>query len=145
VGEGELTMDSLLFDALNRFVEPAVRSGCGSPGFVPAGLVVLETKGRVSGRARRVPLMAASFGEVVVVSTVRGARSQWLANARKDPDVRYWLHGKPRHGRAFVVSADDAMPQIDQPVARKLAGGLDAAAMPGVAFAIIVPAGHAAG
>jgi F420H(2)-dependent quinone reductase len=35
-----------------------VRAGCGSPGLLPAGMVVLETTGAKSGLPRRVPLLA---------------------------------------------------------------------------------------
>jgi F420H(2)-dependent quinone reductase len=139
VGAGELTMESALFNALNSVIEPAVRAGCGSPGVVPAGIVVLETKGRVSGESRRVPLLAAAFGDTIVVSTVRGRRSQWMANARADGDVRYWLHGRERRGRAVVIAADDALPDLEQPVARKLSRALRAAAVSDVSFAMLVP------
>ena len=132
-------MEQLFFSALNSIVEPVVRGGCGSPGLVPAGIVVLETRGRSTGEPRRVPLLAAAFGDTVVVSTVRGRRSQWLANARADGDVRYWLHGTARTGRAHVITADDVMPRLADPIARKVARGLGAAAMSGVSFAIIMP------
>jgi len=132
-------METLFFGALNSIVEPAVRAGCGAPGVVPTGLVVLETTGRKSGRARRVPLLAAAFGDVIVVSTVRGGRSHWLANARQNGDVRYWLRGAPHEGRAHVITADDAMPRVEHPLARSLARKLGVAAVSGVSFAIITP------
>jgi hypothetical protein len=46
------------FRALNALVEPAVHAGCGSPGLLPTGLIVLETTGAKSGQPRRVPLLA---------------------------------------------------------------------------------------
>src|SRR5712692_8484496 len=98
------TLESRLFDALNRVVEPAVRAGFGSPGLAPTGLIVLETTGRRSGFSRRVPLIGTLVGRYVVVGTARAVRSQWLRNASRDPNVRYWLFGQPRRARAVVIT-----------------------------------------
>ncbi|MCB1848305.1 MAG: hypothetical protein KDI04_13230, partial [Halieaceae bacterium] len=50
------------FRMLNRVVEPAVRKGVGSPRFLPAGLIVLETVGFKTGAKRRTPLVATRLG-----------------------------------------------------------------------------------
>jgi deazaflavin-dependent oxidoreductase (nitroreductase family) len=91
------------FRMLNRVVEPAIRAGVGSPRIVPSGFIVLETIGRKSGRARRSPLAATRFGPYVIVATFRGSRSQWVLNLAAHPQTRYWLGGKPRDARAFVM------------------------------------------
>lgn len=88
---------------LNRVVEPAVRLGVGSPRIVPSGFIVLETVGRKTGKLRRSPLAATRFGRYVIVSTYRGDRSQWVLNLAAHPRTRYWLGGKPRDARAFVM------------------------------------------
>lgn len=91
------------FRTLNRVVEPMVRAGLGSPRIVPGGLIVLETRGRISGRKVRTPLAATRFGGHVIVATLRGQRSQWVLNLAADPKVRFWVGGRAREGRAFVV------------------------------------------
>ena len=91
------------FRMLNRVVEPAVRYGVGSPRFVPGGLIVLETTGFKSGRNRRTPLVAIRLLGHVFISTARGERSFWVKNLAKKPNTRYWLGGKPRQARAFVM------------------------------------------
>lgn len=89
------------FRALNRVVLPAVRAGVGSPLPIGAGLVVLETTGRVSGLPRQVPLVATRLGSQVRVSSVR-ASSQWVRNALADPQVSVWVGGRRRSGTATV-------------------------------------------
>ena len=91
------------FSGLNSVVEPYLRAGFGTPGPCANGIVLLETTGRKSGRTINVPLMAVSFGDIVVVSTVRARRSQWIRNVVANPEVRYWLHGRARKARACVI------------------------------------------
>lgn len=91
------------FRAINRVVEPLVRAGVGSPRIVPSGFIVLETVGRKSGRLRRSPLAATRFGGYVLVGTFRGNRSQWVRNLAAQPRTRFWLAGRPRNARAFVM------------------------------------------
>ncbi len=91
------------FRMLNRVVEPAIRAGVGSPRLAPSGFIVLETIGRKSGVARRSPLAATRLGPYVIVATFRGPRSQWVLNLAANPRTRYWLGGKERATRAFVM------------------------------------------
>lgn len=88
---------------LNRVVEPAVRKGFASPRFVPGGLIVLETIGFKSGVQRRTPLVATRFQGHVFIATYRGDRSFWMKNLVLRPKVRYFLAGKPRDAKAFVM------------------------------------------
>ena len=91
------------FRMLNRVVEPAVRKGVGSPRFVPGGLIVLETTGFKSGVTRRTPLAATRLMGHVFVSTFRAERSLWIKNLQKKPRTRYYLGGKPREAKAFIM------------------------------------------
>lgn len=93
------------FRMLNGLVEPRIRAGWGSPRLVPGGIIVLETKGRRTGRRAKVPLAAFRISDHILVSTFRGGRSQWVKNLSADPDVRYWLRGRPRKARALVISS----------------------------------------
>jgi hypothetical protein len=92
-----------IFRMLNRVVEPAVRYGVGSPRFVPGGLIVLESTGFKTGATRRTPLVATRLLGHVFISTVRGDRSFWVKNLQQQPRVSYFLGGKKREARAFVM------------------------------------------
>jgi hypothetical protein len=89
------------FRALNQIVLPAVKAGLGSPPPIGAGLVIVETTGRSSGKPRQVPLVAARFGSNVAVSTVR-SDSQWVKNLQADPNASMWIGGRKRAGTAVV-------------------------------------------
>ncbi len=89
------------FRMLNSVIEPAVMAGVASPLPVGTGAVVLETVGRVSGKTRRVPLLASRVCGKLAVSTVR-SDSQWLKNIEAEPAVTVWLQGKPRTATASV-------------------------------------------
>ncbi len=81
-----------MFRVLNGIVKPMVRAGVGSPPPLGGGVVVLETTGRRSGRARQVPLMAWRVGKTLKVSTVRGD-SDWVANLEANPSGVVWING----------------------------------------------------
>ena len=90
-----------LLRSTNSVVGPLLRRGVGSPLPVGAGIVLLETTGRESGRRREVPLLAVRGLGRVVVGTGR-SRSDWLANVEDDPDVTVWLGGVRRGATAQV-------------------------------------------
>ncbi len=126
---------------LNRVVEPMVRAGVGSPRLAPSGLIVLEAEGRVSGRRIRSPLAATRIGNHVVLGTFRGKRSQWIRNLAARPRARYWLGGRAREARAFVMHegkrfrVPKSLPRPLQHVVRILAPYRKA----GWAFAVLSP------
>lgn len=91
------------FRALNRVVEPMIRFGIGSPRLAPSGFIVLETRGRKSGRLYRRPLAATRLGGYVLVGTFRGNRSQWVRNLAAQRRTRFWLGGREREARPFVM------------------------------------------
>lgn len=99
------SVETQFFRMLNRIVVPYVRVGWGSPRLVPGGLIVLETKGRRTGRRSKVPLAALRIQGHTLVSTFRGNRSEWVKNAFANPSVRYWLRGRPRTAKALVISS----------------------------------------
>jgi deazaflavin-dependent oxidoreductase (nitroreductase family) len=91
------------FRTLNSVVEPAVRAGCFSPNlFAPAGLIVLETTGRRSGKPHRTPVLAMLMDGHLIVRTFRGERSEWFKNLRANPQVAYWSGGQKTLARAEV-------------------------------------------
>ncbi len=101
INEARADLTRSSFRLLNSIVEPTVRAGAGNPLPVGSGALILETTGRVSGKTRRVPLLASRIGDRVIVSTVR-EDSQWLKNIEADPDVHIWLYGKRRPAKAKV-------------------------------------------
>lgn len=94
--------------AFNDRVEQLVRSGIGSPLPLPlsAGIIILETKGRVSGKVRNMPLLAQRIGGSLLVSTVRTS-SQWVRNLEADDAPRVVLNGKSRAVKAKVRRLGD--------------------------------------
>jgi hypothetical protein len=69
---------------------------------MPASLIVLETRGRTTGQLRRTPLVAAIFGDLAVVGTIRARRSQWIRNAAASPNLRYFRFGCAREAQALI-------------------------------------------
>lgn len=99
-------LEARVFRAVNSVLEPAIRSGAGSLECLPAGLVVVEARGRTSGRRIRTPLLATRVGKHFLVSTFRGGRSQWIRNLRANPDARCWVGGRSRKVAATVFGAE---------------------------------------
>ncbi|MFY9610399.1 MAG: nitroreductase/quinone reductase family protein [Blastocatellia bacterium] len=132
-------LESDFFRGLNQFVEPLVRAGLGAPVLSPMGAIVIEAKGRKSGRRSKVPLMAALIGDLVVVSTVR-RRTNWLKNLAAHPEVRYWLGGREREATAFAIGPGIESPSEMPPRVRCLASALKQhSTLFGTGFAILMP------
>lgn len=129
------------FRMLNRVVEPAVRKGLGSPRFVPGGLIVLETTGFKSGATRRTPLAATRLGGYVFISTFRADRSFWLKNLQKQPRIRYFLGGRARDAKAFVMMAGKRYrrPKALPSAIGKVTDFLAPYTRAGWAFAVLMP------
>jgi len=71
-------------------------------GVNPYGLAILETRGRVSGKIRRVPVGNGRKGDEFWIIAEHGRRAGWVHNIRHDPRVRirlrvglryHWLDG----------------------------------------------------
>ncbi len=143
--EGENVLGQLeaeYFRTLNGILEPVLRAGCGSPGVVPIGLIVLETKGWRTGRLHKTAVLAGAIGGCLLVSTVRGRRSHWVKNLRHTAYVSYWSGGQPCRAKAIVFAPDEDTPDLQglPPLLRSLGANL---ALPvtdlGCAFALLVP------
>jgi deazaflavin-dependent oxidoreductase (nitroreductase family) len=60
-------------------------------GVNPYGLAILETRGRVSGKIRRVPVGNGRTGDELWIIAEHGTRAGWVSNIRHDPRVRIRL------------------------------------------------------
>ena len=134
-------IETEFFRMLNRVAEPLVRRGLGSPRLLPGGLIVLETTGRKTGRRVRSPLAATQIGRHIIVGTFRGDRSHWVRNLAAEPRARYWLRGRPRDAKAFVMYSEKrfrvpkSLPPHMQSIVRYLAPYTKA----GWAFGVLSP------
>ena len=71
--------------------------------------VLLETKGRRSGKRRLTPFANGPFdGKSIQLIAVHGAHSAFAHNIAADPHVRLKRRGRWRTGTAELVEPDDA-------------------------------------
>lgn len=84
------------------------RAGLGR--LAPPATVLLEHRGRVSGRVRWTMLEAVGHADgVVTVVAGRGERADWVRNVRRDPRVRITVGRAPAvPARAEVLDAQDS-------------------------------------
>lgn len=129
------------FRFVNRWVEPQIRAGLGSPRLVPGGLIVLEARGRKTGRLSRTPLVATRIQGHLLVGTFRGRRSEWAKNLQASPETRYWLGGKPHATRAYVIASSrtpQPLPKLP-PLLRAVTALLVPYTLAGWTFAVLAP------
>jgi deazaflavin-dependent oxidoreductase (nitroreductase family) len=129
------------FRFLNRWLEPQIRAGLGSPRLAPGGLIVLETRGRKTGRLARIPLVATRIQGAVLVGTFRGARSQWPKNLAAHPEVRFWMGGRARPALATLITASRRprpLPKLP-PLLRLVVAFLAPYTRAGWVFAVLSP------
>ena len=72
--------------------------------------VVVETKGRTSGKTRQAPLARGPVdGDVTWVISVHGRHAGFVKNIEADPNVRFRLRGRWHTGTASIQEMDDAI------------------------------------
>jgi deazaflavin-dependent oxidoreductase (nitroreductase family) len=86
---------------LNPFVKAAAHAGVPLP-----GVVILETTGRKSGRARRTPVGKALDGDTLWV-LAEHRRGGYVRNIEANPRVRVLVGRRWREGTARVLHDDD--------------------------------------
>jgi hypothetical protein len=138
----EQSGEAAFFRSLNALVAPLVKAGLLAPGVLPTGLIALEVEGRLTGTLYTVPLVATRIGEILLVGTLRGGRSEWIRNAAASPSVRYWNNGQRREGSAWVIAGgiQSTAPESAPPYASALAEMLRPWVGSGWAFALLLPA-----
>jgi deazaflavin-dependent oxidoreductase (nitroreductase family) len=74
----------------------------------PAGIALVTTKGRRSGKARARPMRAVRDRNRVYAVSILGARADWLRNVRADPSVTVKLGSKTYRATAKeLVDSDE--------------------------------------
>ncbi len=130
-----------VFRLFNQVVEPLVQCGYGSPGLLPFGLVLLETKGRQTGRVYPIPVVAKRWGDWLVVGTVR-RDSQWIKNLTAHPHIQVWIGGRAQMLTAYVFDGEE-QPTLSSrlmPIDQLLVQGLRLMSkLYGVRWAILIP------
>ena len=71
------------------------------------GLVLLETKGRRSGRPRRTPMGGHLEGDTLWIVAEHGRRANYVRNLEADPKVRVRVRRQWRTGTAYALADDD--------------------------------------
>ena len=75
-------------------------------GLVP-GHVVLETRGRRTGRARRTVVGAHAERDAIWIVAEQGRHAAWVRNVEADPNVRVRHRARWRPARAEIMDHDD--------------------------------------
>jgi deazaflavin-dependent oxidoreductase (nitroreductase family) len=90
-------------------------------GVNPLGLAILETRGHISGKIRRVPVGNGRKGDSFWIIAEHGTRAGYVHNIRHDPRVRVRLRTGLRYrwvpGVATVRPDDDALARQRQIIA----------------------------
>lgn len=93
-----------LLKAYWKLVNPLVRTWAG---FVP-GWAVIETIGRRTGRAHRVPIGGRLRKDSFWLVAGHGRKAHYVLNMEANPSVRVRSHGRWRTGTAHVLPDDDS-------------------------------------
>jgi deazaflavin-dependent oxidoreductase (nitroreductase family) len=95
----------------NRLVNPVVRRVVDR-GFAPRTRALLETTGRKSGLARRVPVGNGLRGSHFWVVTEHGYAADYVKNTQNDPRVRVKAGRRWREGTAHLLPEDDVAARL---------------------------------
>src|SRR5829696_4782008 len=87
---------------VNPLVRAAARLGLPLP-----MVVILETRGRRSGKPRRIPVGKAIEGDTLWIVAEHGRRASYVRNIEADPHVRVRVGRCWRTGSAQVLPDDD--------------------------------------
>jgi deazaflavin-dependent oxidoreductase (nitroreductase family) len=87
---------------VNPLVRAAARLGLPLP-----MVVILETRGRRSGRPRRIAVGKSIEGDVLWIVSEHGRRAAYVRNIEADPRVRVRTGRRWRSGTAQVLADDD--------------------------------------
>jgi deazaflavin-dependent oxidoreductase (nitroreductase family) len=89
-----------------KLLNPVMRRALEA-GLVPRGWALLETTGRRSGRARRVPVGNGLRGPHFWIVAEHGRHADYVRNIERDPRVRVKVGRRWLSGAAHVLPEDD--------------------------------------
>jgi deazaflavin-dependent oxidoreductase (nitroreductase family) len=87
-------------------LNPVVKLGAAL-GVHPPGVVVIETTGRKTGKARRNPVGARRDGDTLWVVAEHGRKASYVRNIMANPHVRVRMRGRWHSGVARPMPEDD--------------------------------------
>jgi deazaflavin-dependent oxidoreductase (nitroreductase family) len=103
----------LLIRTVQRYIMNPLMRLLLAVGVNPFGLAILETRGRLSGKIRRVPVGNGRMGDSFWIIAEHGTRAGYVRNIEHDPRVRVRLRIGLRYrwvtGIATVRPDDDAL------------------------------------
>jgi deazaflavin-dependent oxidoreductase (nitroreductase family) len=89
-----------------KLVNPLVRA-LARLGIPLPMVVILETRGRKSGAARRIPVGKAITGDTLWIVAEHGRKAAYVKNIEADPHVRVRVGRRWRSGTAQILYDDD--------------------------------------
>ena len=93
--------------AANALTNLSLIAGVPRPPYNRGNALIVETRGRRSGKRRRLPVGYLDDGGRIIVVVEDGARAQWVQNALADGGrLRIFLRGAWRQARLKVLDAD---------------------------------------
>jgi deazaflavin-dependent oxidoreductase (nitroreductase family) len=111
----------LLVRTLQRYTLNPLFRGLLAIGVNPCGLAILETRGHLSGKIRRVPVGNGRKGDSFWIIAEHGSRAGYVRNIQHDPHVRVRLRTGLRYrwvsGIATVRPDDDPLARQRQIIA----------------------------
>lgn len=91
----------------NALTNLSLIAGVPRPPYNRGNALIVETRGRRSGKRRRLPVGYLDDGGRIIVVVEDGARAQWVQNALADGGrLRIFLRGAWRQARLRVLDAD---------------------------------------
>ena len=84
-------------------VPPKVAYALGLGPLVGRVVLLLTTKGRVSGRPHVTPLQYEQIDGLIHIGSARGGEADWYKNLEANPDVQVRVRNQRFHGRAETV------------------------------------------
>ena len=89
-----------------KLLNPVVRAAARASLPLPM-VVILETRGRRSGKLRRIPVGRALEGDTLWIVAEHGRRASYVRNIEAEPRVRVRVGRRWRSGTAHVLPDDD--------------------------------------